>query len=170
MKAENNKVVAVLYTLYEKNKEGRLLEETPKDEPFRFIFGTGAIIPRFEKALLGKSTGDKFAFAVRCKDAYGDVNPQMSKVEVNKSIFGLTDTEEMEAMFQIGHILPMVDQDGYQWDGKVVGVKKNTLIMDLNHEYAGLDLFFEGEIVEVRNATKEELEYGEDGEDTIEIA
>ena len=42
--------------------------------------------------------------------------------------------------------------------------------MDLNHEYAGLDLYFEGEVKEIREATQEELDYGEDGEDTIEIA
>ncbi|GAA4820663.1 FKBP-type peptidyl-prolyl cis-trans isomerase [Algivirga pacifica] len=169
MKIEDNKVVSVLYTLYEDNEDGKLLEKTEESEPFMFIFGTGGVLPKFEQQLSGKQEGDSFAFFLKAKDAYGEVNPEMSNIEVDKSIFGLSDPEEMEAMFQVGHILPMIDQDGFRWDSRVVKVKKKTLIMDLNHEYAGLDLYFKGKVVGIREATDEELNYGEDGEDNIEI-
>ncbi|MEH0157167.1 FKBP-type peptidyl-prolyl cis-trans isomerase [Limibacter armeniacum] len=169
MKADNNKVVSVLYTLYENNVDGRFLEKTPEEDPFSFIFGTGGVLQEFENNLKGKKAGDKFEFVIQSEDAYGPVDPNMSKVEIEKSIFGLSDEEEMEAMFQVGHVLPMLDQDGFQWDGKIIKVKKNTLIMDLNHEYAGMNLYFKGEVIGVREATREELDYGEDGEDNIEI-
>ncbi len=53
----------------------------------------------------------------------------------------------------------MQDQDGNPVDGRVLEIKDATVIMDFNHPLAGQDIHFSGKILDVRDATAEELEH-----------
>ena len=54
----------------------------------------------------------------------------------------------------------MQDQNGNQFYGEVKEVLPDSVKMDFNHPLAGKDLYFIGKIVEVRDATPEEIAHG----------
>jgi FKBP-type peptidyl-prolyl cis-trans isomerase SlyD len=59
-----------------------------------------------------------------------------------------------------GAAIPMRNSQGEQLNGIVVEVKDDKVVMDFNHPLAGDDLYFSGTVVNVREATPEELERG----------
>jgi FKBP-type peptidyl-prolyl cis-trans isomerase SlyD len=63
-------------------------------------------------------------------------------------------------ILSVGATLPMQDQDGNPMDGRVLEIGAETVKMDFNHPLAGEELHFKGEILEVREATAEELDHG----------
>ena len=60
-------------------------------------------------------------------------------------------------MLTPGNSIPMMSAHGQRMDGIVVSVEGETVTMDFNHPLAGEDLYFTGNIVEVREASEEEL-------------
>jgi FKBP-type peptidyl-prolyl cis-trans isomerase SlyD len=160
MTAENNKVVSVNYHLTGTINGGaeELIEQTSSDKPFVFLFGTGGILEDFEKNLGGKKTGDPFDFHIKAEKAYGTHNPDYV-AEIPKEAFfvdGKFDSERVKP----GAELPMLDSEGHQMHGLVVEVGDTNVTMDFNHPLAGYDLHFTGEIIEVRDATAEEMDHG----------
>ena len=63
-------------------------------------------------------------------------------------------------MVRPGSVLPMMDQNGHQFQGLVREATDEIVVMDFNHPLAGKDLNFSVTIVDVRAATAEELEHG----------
>lgn len=70
MTIENNSVVSVNYTLSVK-ETGEQVEQTSKEHPFVFIFGTGGLLEDFENNLRGKKAGDAFDFFIEHSRGYG---------------------------------------------------------------------------------------------------
>jgi FKBP-type peptidyl-prolyl cis-trans isomerase SlyD len=157
MKIENNKVVTITYTLQESNKEGEVVQEVSEKEPFSFLFGGQQVLPDFESNLAGKTSGENFEFGIKSEDSYGPVNPE-AVVDLPINIF--MQEGKLADMVQVGAFLPMNDQEGNTMQGLVVEIGKETIKMDFNHPMAGMDLFFSGEVLEVRDATAEELDHG----------
>jgi FKBP-type peptidyl-prolyl cis-trans isomerase SlyD len=112
------------------------------------------MIPKFEENIAGLKKDDKFNFVIKAAEAYGEVN-QEAIVNLDKSIFG-----ENTDVLEVGKTLPMQDKDGNRFDGIILEVSDNNVKMDFNHPLAGVDLSFEGEIVDVRDATPEEISHG----------
>jgi FKBP-type peptidyl-prolyl cis-trans isomerase SlyD len=65
-----------------------------------------------------------------------------------------------DQMFHVGALVPMSDNDGNQLRGKIVEVDEENVKMDFNHPLAGTDLHFSGEVLEVRDATADEIAHG----------
>jgi FKBP-type peptidyl-prolyl cis-trans isomerase SlyD len=63
-------------------------------------------------------------------------------------------------MFQVGAMIPMSDSEGNHMQGKIVEVDEENVKMDFNHPLAGTDLHFQGEILDIREATEDELAHG----------
>jgi len=160
MKVENNKVVAVDYTLNAKkgNEPEKFIEQTSPDHPFVFLFGSQQVIPDFEKNLEGKSEGDTFDFTIKAENAYGMPENDYI-VKLDKTIF-VRDGEFDHENIKIGNEVPMYDREGNELIGKVVEVGLEHVTMDFNHPLAGYDLHFTGKIKSVREATPEELAHG----------
>jgi FKBP-type peptidyl-prolyl cis-trans isomerase SlyD len=160
MTIENNKVVSVNYHLSGKVGEGaeELIEQTSTERPFVFLYGTGGILEDFEKNLTGKKAGDTFDFHIKAEKAYGTHNPEYV-AEIPKQAF-FVDGKFDDERVRKGEELPMLDSEGHQMHGLVVEVGENHVTMDFNHPLAGYDLHFAGNILEVRNATAEELDHG----------
>ena len=59
-----------------------------------------------------------------------------------------------------GNMVPMMDREGRRLNGVVKEISADNVKMDFNHPLAGTDLFFKGEITEIRDATEEELSHG----------
>ncbi len=147
------KVVSVSYTL---TSGEEVVEVVEQNSPMTFIFGAGYLLPKFEENIEGKKVGDKFDFSLACEDAYGEIVPD-AIVELSKDMFKEENGQVNTELFKVGVIIPLRDNEGNQFDGRVTEVKDNSLLVDLNHPMAGKSLHFVGEILEVREATTDEM-------------
>lgn len=158
MMIEKNKVVLVHYTLNEGDASGDPIESTEGREPLGFIYGVGMMIPGFESALKGLKAGDTFAFGLKAAEAYGE-RDESALVDVPTSTFEV-DGKIPEGLLEVGNAIPLADQDGNRFQGKVASVGLEQVKLDLNHPMAGVDLFFTGRVESVRDAEAAELEHG----------
>ena len=158
MTIEANMVVSLNYKLTN-HKTGEKIEETTSENPMVFLFGVQSIIPDFEVNIAGKKVGETFAFAIESENAYGEVtDEQIATIPVD--VFFLEDGKMNEEEIFVGALVPMSDNEGNQLLGKVLEINDEFVKMDFNHPLAGTDLHFEGEILDVRPATEEELAHG----------
>lgn len=159
MKISKNKVVTLHYTLREGAEDGSMIEETLGAKPLSFIFGVGQMIPGFEAHLENKESGDKYAFLLSPEEAYGG-QEQSAIVDVPRANFAGPDGTINEDAIKIGSPVRMKNQDGRSFQGTIAAHKGDILVVDFNHPMAGRSLHFSGEVVEVRDATAEELDHG----------
>ncbi len=152
MNVSKNKVVEVSFKLSLDDFDGELIQEFDKEEPFKFIFGIGNLLEGFENKINGMSVGDKFKFKLSSEEAYGEVDEE-AIIDFPPSMFNID-----KNYVYVGSVLPFKDQDGNEMEGTIVEITDNAITVDFNHPLAGEDLFFEGEILNIREATSEELE------------
>ncbi len=152
MKVEQNKMVAVDYTL---TVDGKIADRSQPGKPLEFICGMGMLLPKFEAAIMGKEPGEKVAFTLEAKDGYGEVIPE-AVVELPKTVFMMEGKIAEEILF-VGSQIPMADAQGNRMVGVVREVKADSIMMDFNHPMAGKTLNFEVEVVSVRDVTPEDL-------------
>jgi FKBP-type peptidyl-prolyl cis-trans isomerase SlyD len=155
MKIESQHVVSLTYDLYVNQEDGTeaLVESATQEQPLTFLYGAGQMLPKFEEHLSTLSTGDNFDFQLSAEDAYGEYNDE-AVANLPKDMFEGTDMPE------VGSILPLQDNQGNRFQGQVVSVVEDSVIVDLNHPMAGQQLHFKGEIINVRPANAEELSHG----------
>lgn len=159
MEIGKNTVVSLSYTL---TVEGDVVETVNADSPLRFIFGTGYLLPKFEENVTGKKVGDKFDFMLSAKEGYGEISED-ALVELPINMFEV-DGKVEEGLLTLGNVLPMQDSDGNRLQGTIEEIKEDVVVMDFNHPLAGAELHFQGEVVEVRDVTPQELMDGLYGE------
>ncbi len=123
-------------------KSGDVFDNSEGREPLEFEVGKGMIIPGLEKEMMGLKKGDKKSITVAAKEAYGEPNKELIK-EVPKGPV----PEGMK--LEKGAMLYLKTPEGQPFPAKVVEVKEETVVLDLNHPLAGQDLTFNVEIVEV---------------------
>lgn len=156
MKISDDKAVSLTYDLtVDDDGKKELMERATKEHPLTFIFGMGMMLDAFEKNLAGLSVGDTFSFTLAPEEAYGDFVEE-NVVELPKQIFevdGKFDSEHIKA----GETLPMMDSQGNRLMGSVLEVKPEVVLMDFNHPLAGETLHFDGEVIDVHEATAEEI-------------
>ena len=150
MKIEKDRVVRFHYAVAE---TGQAAVENSKDggEPIAILFGHGNIIPGLEKAMDGREAGDSFQATVPAAEAYGERREGLSQ-RIPKKHFG---AQKLEPGMQV------VLQTNF--GPRAVTIEKvgmSVVDVDLNHPMAGKDLDFDIEIVEVREASEEELAHG----------
>ena len=160
MRIEKNKVVVLSYNLSIPDEEGEMdLVETVTDaEPMAFIFGHSGLPEGFEEQLSGLSVGDAFDFTIDPEGGYGEFDPE-AVVELPKEIFQMDDVDQDE-LLEIGNIIPMTNEEGERLQGQVLEVKDDVVVMNFNHPLAGKSMHFEGTVLLVREATREELDHG----------
>lgn len=160
MQIGQNKIVAVTYSLKSSQNGGpqESVEDTGTDNPLTFLFGSGQLIPEFEKNLSGMVVGSKFEFSIDVENAYGMIDDE-AFVRVGMEMFKVDGELDMEIL-RVGNVVPLLDSDGNQLAAKIVSIEDETVLLDFNHPLAGHNLHFEGAVVEVREATPEELDHG----------
>lgn len=151
MKIEKDRVVRFHYTVSE---VGQAPIESSRDrEPLTILVGHGNIIPGLEKAMEGKEAGESFGVDVPAAEAYGEVREGLEQ-RIPKKHFG-AGAERLKPGQQV------VLQTNF--GPRAVTIKKvglSVVDVDLNHPMAGKDLHFDIEVVDVREASPEELEHG----------
>lgn len=152
------KHVSLVYDLYAVNADGSetLMHQSDPQDPEQIIFGvTQGVIAPLEKAIEGLVKGDKFNVIAKADEAFGPHNPDMI-VTLDKDMFvvdGKFDTD----VVAVGKYVPMLTAEGYRVSGLVTEIGKDKVTLDFNHPLAGKDVRFDGSILEVRDATDEEL-------------
>lgn len=150
MNISDNSVASFHYTLTDSS--GQVLDSSEGKEPLTYLHGVGNIIPGLEKELAGKAVGDKLTVAVPAAEAYGERNEEMIQ-ELPASMF--TGVEKIEP----GMEFHAQTEQGLQVV-RVQSVNGDTVIIDGNHPLAGVNLNFDVEITDVREATDEEKDHG----------
>lgn len=148
-------MVTLTYDLRLDGKDGEIFESATAENPLVFLHGAGLMIPAFEAQLTGKKSGEKFEIAIPAASGYGEINEE-AVVELPLDIFKV-DGKVDDALLTPGNSVPMMSAHGQRMDGIVVSVEGETVTMDFNHPLAGEDLHFTGEVLEVREATQDEL-------------
>lgn len=150
MQVAKHKVVTIDYTLTD--DQGAVIDSSQGGEPLAYIHGMNNIIPGLENALTGKQAGDSLKVSVPPGEGYGERNDAMTQ-EVPREMFD--GAEEIQVGMQF-----------HASDGErvhvvtVVGVSDTHITVDGNHPLAGQTLNFDVTIVDVRDATQEEMEHG----------
>ena len=152
-----NKYIAVAYKLYTvDNGTSELVEEATDAEPFQFISGYGIALDAFEKAVVRLGKGETFDFTLQKDDAYGDYELE-HVLDLDKGIFCINGHFDHENIFKDA-IIPLQNEDGNRFYGRVLSVGDDKVKVDLNHPLAGKTLNFKGHIVEAREATNDEIQ------------
>lgn len=157
MEANKNKYIAVAYKLSTvENGNKKLVEEAPEDAPFQFISGFGIALDAFEKAVEGLEEGTEFDFTLDKDNAYGDYLAE-HVLDLDRNIFVINGHFDHEHIYKDA-IIPLQNEDGNRFNGKVLEIGEDTVKVDLNHPLAGKDLHFQGKIVANREATNDEIQ------------
>ena len=150
MQIAKDSVVSMHYTL--SDETGEIESSRQNAQPIQALIGHGGIIPGLEKALIGHEAGDQVAADVAPADAYGERNEgQMQRVPKKYFRDG--------ARLKPGMITTLAMKEGGHRSVTVVKVGSSVVDVDLNHPLAGKALHFDVEILEVREASAEEISH-----------
>jgi FKBP-type peptidyl-prolyl cis-trans isomerase SlyD len=160
MKIEHHTVATITYELRMSDAaEDQVLVEVVTDEdPMSFLVGESGLPEKFEEMLIVKQAGDTFEFSIAPEDGYGDYDPQA------KELFPLeafkVDGEIDKEILQIGTILPLTNDEGDMISARIEEVTDSSVLLDFNHPLAGKTMHFTGKVIDVRKATRAEIEQG----------
>jgi FKBP-type peptidyl-prolyl cis-trans isomerase SlyD len=156
---QKNMVVSVNYELKVDENGELAIADKSDGNPLVFIHGSGMLLPEFEQNVLGKSVGDTVSFQITAANGYG-LRSEQDVVSIPVDSFKDKEGNLDTNMIRPGNVLPMMDQNGHQFQGLVCEVTDDAVVMDFNHPMAGKDLHFTVTVVDVRPATEEELAHG----------
>lgn len=146
MQITKHKVAAIHYTL--RDNEGTIIDTSDGRDPLYYLHGAGNLIMGMEEGLEGKQKGDKLQLKIAPEKGYGEIDPEMVQ-EVPRSAFGGQEVQVgMKFSTNRGDVVTVTK----------VGLENITV--DANHPLAGVELNFDVEIMEVREATAEEITHG----------
>jgi FKBP-type peptidyl-prolyl cis-trans isomerase SlyD len=148
-------MVTLTYDLRVDDENGEVVEQATETQPLQFLYGAGAMLPKFESQLAGLREGEPFTIKLSANDAYGEVNEE-AVVELPKHVF-LVSGKFDDELIKIGNTVPMMSSNGQRLNGLVLEVNDEVVTMDFNHPLAGEDLYFAGKVMAVREASDEEV-------------
>lgn len=147
MKIADKTVVLMHYTLT--SDEGQVIDSSAGRDPLQYIQGMHMIVVGLEKAMYDHEVGDKFDVKVIPSEGYGEYDERMTQ-EVPVSVFQGVDKVEAGMQFY-------ANTPAGPMPIRVKSVNGDKAVIDANHELAGKNLNFAIEVVEVREATEEDL-------------
>jgi FKBP-type peptidyl-prolyl cis-trans isomerase 2 len=138
--AQNGNRVKVHYT-------GTLQDGTPFDssvgrDPLEFTIGEGGLIPAFEQAVIGMSSGDTKSIDIPATEAYGERSDELVHDVPREVISG-------DVELEVGMALQAQGPDGQLINLSVVSFDNESVTVDANHPLAGHDLTFAIEMIEI---------------------
>ena len=155
---KKNQYIEVSYQLYVDGEQGQeMMEEASKERPFQFITGYGVALDAFEQQVAGLAKGDSFDFAIPKEQAYGDYDEE-HVLDLEREIFCINGHFDHEHIYEDA-IIPLQNENGQRFYGRVVEVGEEKVKVDLNHPLAGETLYFKGTVLESREATAKEIEH-----------
>jgi FKBP-type peptidyl-prolyl cis-trans isomerase SlyD len=150
MQITKDKVVAIHYTL--KNNAGNVIDSSEGKDPLYYLHGNGNLIPGMEEGLEGKIKGDNFELKISPEKGYGVRNLEAIQ-QVPLAAFNGADVK-------VGMQFQASGDQGYPIIVTVTAVDADNVTVDANHPLAGEELHFKVEVMEVREASSEEIAHG----------
>jgi FKBP-type peptidyl-prolyl cis-trans isomerase SlyD len=148
---QDGKVVTLAYTL--KNDKGEELDRADASDPFFYLHGADQVVPGLEEGLKGLKAGDKKQVSVSPELGYGTLDPDL-KMSVKRTQF------PADVNVQPGMRFQTETPDGSPVVFTVEKVEDDQVHIDGNHPLAGVTLFFDVEVLAVRDATEDEKSHG----------
>jgi len=149
-----NSVVAIEYEVKEAGTT-EIVDSNKGSAPLEFITGIGQIIPGLENALVGMDINENGDILVKAEEAYGQFNPEAIQ-DVPKDQFDGIELEEGMMLYGQG-------EQGETIQVVVKSFNDEMVTIDYNHPLAGKDLMFTVSVLDVRDATDEEIATGQVG-------
>ena len=146
-----NKAVSIDYTLT--NDAGEVIDSSVGGALLVYLQGAGNIILGLEKALEGKAVGDELEVSVEPEDAYGEYAAELVST-LSRSMFEGVD--ELEVGMQFHASAP----DGQMQIVTIRDLDGDEVTVDGNHPLAGQRLNFQVKIIDIRDASQEEIAHG----------
>jgi len=137
---QNGKQVAFDYAL---TVDGKVVDSSVGKQPLEYTQGDGKLIPGLTKQLEGLRVGDEKTIVLPPEEAYGQPDPNAFK-EVPRSNLPADVTPEVGMSFQAK------DVDGNVFAMRISELKKDSVVMDLNHPLAGKILTFKVKVVSIK--------------------
>jgi FKBP-type peptidyl-prolyl cis-trans isomerase SlyD len=137
--------VSIEYTLRLEDKA--VIDTNVGSEPLTYVQGSDQIVPGLQKGLEGMRIGESKQVTIKPEEGYGAANPK-DFVEVKKE-------EVPQDALTVGAQLEGRDDSGRPFYARVVEVKNQTVVLDLNHPLAGKTLFFEVKILDIQETSVE---------------
>lgn len=165
MTIDDHSIVTMTYEVRDGGPSGTLLERMDVNYPFKFMFGTGRMLPAWERRIFGLKSGMGFSFQLSPDDAYGhrsDDHILTAPIHIFQN-----EREQIEpGLLERGQYITLTDSSGKDVNAKIIDWNDKQVTLDANHALAGKTLFFSGAILDVRAPTVDELirkQYIEEG-------
>jgi len=150
MEIAHRRVATVHFTLTD--EDGSQITTTRGHDPLVYMHGTGSIVPGLEEALEGRSPGDRFEVTVPPEKGFGPRYPELVQTHPRSII---RDGAEP----RVGARLDAQTGRG-PLEVVVTAVDGDSLTVDGNHPLAGRSFKAELEVIDVRVATPDEIQFG----------
>lgn len=150
MNIKDDSVVQFNYTL--RDEQGEVLETNEGLDPIAYLHGHDNMMPGVEDALAGKEVGAKFSVTLPATATYGERNEDAEQRVSVKHLQGAT-------VWKPG-MRALINTDQGQRQVTILKVGKFMATVDINHPLAGRELTFDLEVMDVREATSEEIAHG----------
>lgn len=144
-----DRVVRFHYTITD--AEQNELESTHNGDPMAILYGHGNVLKGVETALEGASEGDRLSVSLSAADAYGERREDWTQ-RVSKKYLP-------KGRHQPGMVVQLHTEQGAR-PVTIIKVGNKVVDVDLNHPFAGKDMTFDLDIVEIREAAAEEISHG----------
>ena len=147
-----NTYVTVDYEL--RDEDGDMLEASADEggEPIRYVHGYGMLVPGLEAALAGLREGDEREVVVPADAGYGEYDEGLL-LEVGR------DELPDPAGVKLGDEFIAESPDGDEIAMSVVEIGEKQVVVDANHPLAGMTLRYQVKVLDVREATEDEIEH-----------
>jgi FKBP-type peptidyl-prolyl cis-trans isomerase SlyD len=151
----------VVVTLdYELSVDGQVVDSSDGGDPIIFLQGTGQIIAGLEKSIYGMKIGESKQIIVAPEDGYGEIDSE-EIVEVPRDEFPEDFPLEPGVEITVNSENDDNDEDEDELlEATIISVTEDTVTLDFNHPFAGKTLSFKVNVMDIREATDEELEHG----------
>lgn len=125
-----------------KLEDGNIFDSSEGRDPIEFLIGAGNVIPGFEQAVIGMSSGESKTFTIPSDEAYGPYHDELVLAIAREQI-----PADMDV--QVGQQLQVQNASGQVMPVIVTDVSDGTVTLDANHPLAGEDLTFTIELVDI---------------------
>lgn len=149
MQITQNSVVSLNYTMFD--EEGTVIDQN--QDPIVYLHGGyDNILPVVEAALAGKSVGDTVSVTMTPDEGFGEFVDELVREE---------DISMFPPDLEIGMMFETRDpESGESMQFRVTAIDAGMVTVDANHPLAGMTIRFEASVVDVREASDEEVAHG----------
>jgi FKBP-type peptidyl-prolyl cis-trans isomerase SlyD len=146
----DGQVVSMEYTL---RVDGKVVDTSEGSEPLEYLHGAANIIPGLEREMDGMAVGESKTVVILPSDGYGEMDEE-AFLEVPRSEF----PEDMP--LKPGLEMELTGPEGQPMYARVESIEGENVTLNMNHPLAGKELHFDVKVVNLRDATDEEMDHG----------